>query len=294
MGGGPVPPSRPAAIVTSLQDKGSRVHRGKSSTQSDGYTVLVTGMGPFPDGEGGRYEENDNTSHLITQHLPDSLPASHPLNPTRLPIRILNPTAPAGRYVKTEYGYIRPFIQRLYDEFTTDPGTGGCTLDAVVHLGMADGFRAYTVEERAFSERMSSNWWPDQLGQDTRYYLLPDDAGRTVEDITVDEGKDLWRDAPTGLAAGVDVSRVASDAVRAVNSLGGEKKVVSIVPHFEAGPLGCGFIYYESLATCRKRKLATKVVFSHVPSWKDEPSLRRGAEAICAIIGAVCKQVESN
>ncbi|ROW14831.1 hypothetical protein VPNG_03674 [Cytospora leucostoma] len=293
MGGGPVPPSGSAAVVTSLPDKGEQVHRSKSSTQSDGYTVLVTGMGPFPDGEGGRYEEDDNTSHLITQYLPGSLPASHPLNPTQLPICILNPTAPAGCYVKTEYGYIRSFVQRLYDEFT-DPGTGVCTLDAVVHLGMADGFRAYTVEERAFNQRMSSNWWSDQLGQNTRYYLIPDDAGRTVEDITEDEGKDLWRDAPTGLAAEVDVSRVANDAVRAVNSLGEEKKVVSIVPHFEAGPFGCGFIYYESLATCRKRKLGTKVVFSHVPSWKDEPSLQRGAEAICAIIGAVCKQVESD
>ncbi|ROW07686.1 hypothetical protein VMCG_03575 [Cytospora schulzeri] len=285
MGGGHLPSE--SALTTFFSGLASQVY---NNATTDEYTVLVTGMGPFPDGEGGRYEENDNTSHLVTQHLPDNLPASHPLNPTHRSIRILNPTAPPGKYVKTEYAYIRSFIRSLFDEFT-DTRTGECALDAVVHLGMADGFKSYTVEERAFNEKMSSDWWPAFLEPGSRYYCIPDDAGRTVEDLTQDEGQDRWRDAPTGLAADFNVSEVVNDAVCAVNSMGEEKKKVSIVPHFEAGPMGCGFIFYESLATCRKRKLATKVVFSHVPSWKDEQSLQRGADTVCAIIGAICKQI---
>lgn len=292
MGGGPAQPSD-SALAIPLSDVASPVHKSEYSEVANVYKVLVTGMGPFPDGEGGRYEEDDNTSHLVTQRLPDTLPASHPLNPTHQSIQILNPTAPRGKYVKTEYAYIRSFIQGLYDEFT-DAETGECALDAVVHLGMAEGFTSYTVEERAFNEKMSSNWWPGLVGQSTRYYCVPDDAGRTAADITKDEGKGRWRDAPMGLSANFNVSEVTKDAVCAVNSLGGEeKKKVSIVPHFEAGPMGCGFIFYESLATCHTRKLSTKVAFSHVPSWKDEMSLQRGADAVCAIIGALCKQVAS-
>ncbi|KUI70458.1 hypothetical protein VM1G_06002 [Cytospora mali] len=288
MGEGPMQPNE-STLATSLSDMAPRVHKSNYKKIPGEYTVLVTGMGPFPDGEGGHYEENDNTSHLVTQHLPGSLPVSHPLNPTHQSIRILNPTAPAGKYVKTEYAYIRSFIQGLYDEFTAGE-TGKCALDVVVHLGMADGFKSYTVEERAFNEKMSSDWWEAMLGQDTKYYRFIDDAGRTVEDITEGEGRDLWADEPTGLAANFKVAEVVKDAGLAVNSMG-EKKQVSIVPHFEAGPMGCGFILYESLATCRRRKLGTKVVFSHLPSWKDVPNLQRGADAICAIIGAVCKQI---
>lgn len=151
MGRGPAQSSE-SVLATSLSDIPSQVHKSKCNKSPDEYKVLVTGMGPFPDGEGGRYEEDDNTSHLVTQHLPDSLPASHPLNPTHQSIRILNPTAPSGKYVKTEYAYIRSFIQDLYDEFT-DAETGVCALDAVVHLGMADGFTSYTVEERVRSMR---------------------------------------------------------------------------------------------------------------------------------------------
>lgn len=288
MGGGQFQP-RESASTASLSDMASRIHGNEAP---DSYTVLVTGMGPFPDGNGGRYEENDNTSHLVTQHLPDCLPPSHPLNPTDRAIRILNPTAPHGRYVRTEYAYIRSYVQDLYDKFT-DTDTGECALDAVVHLGMADGWKAYTVEEHAFNENMSSDWWPGFLEQGMQYYRILDDAGKTVEDITHDDGKDRWSDAPMGLSTGFDVSKVVKDAVRAVNLMGENKKEVSIIPHFEAGPMGCGFIFYESLATCHKRRLRTKAVFSHVPGWKDEPSLQRGADAVCAIIGAVCKQIAS-
>src|SRR5687768_14175005 len=105
-----------------------------------------------------------------------------------------------------------------------------------------------------------------------------------------------------GLATGVDVEKVAGDAKRADNTesvrcqekTDGEEKErlkVQIIPHFEAGNYCCGFLYYESLATCLKRKLDTKVVFCHVPGWRDEARLKRGIDAICAIIGAICAQI---
>jgi pyroglutamyl-peptidase len=67
---------------------------------------------------------------------------------------------------------------------------------------------------------------------------------------------------------------------------------MSIVPHLEAGSYCCGFIYYESLATCWKRGLNTKVIFTHVPGWRDPERLGRGADVICAIIGSACKQIK--
>jgi pyroglutamyl-peptidase len=72
----------------------------------------------------------------------------------------------------------------------------------------------------------------------------------------------------------------------------GNKKIqVQIAPHFEAGQYLCGFLFYESLATVRKRKLDTKVAFCHVPGWEDSERLKRGADAICAIVEAVCMQI---
>jgi hypothetical protein len=279
---------------------------------------------PFPDGQGGHYEENDNTSHLVTQLLPRNLPASHPLNPTSLPIRILNPTAPPGKYVKSEYAYIRSFVQKLWDEHEDE-------VDLVMHLGMADGWEWYTIERLAFNERFTSGWWPAFSRAQEGYYLFEDDAGKTIKDVGKLEGKGRWDAAPVGLQTKVDVDRAVADALKLVNAEcggadeaqmdiskdgpinmganhnkdavhvreknepsgpGSPKLTMSVRPHMEAGFYCCGFIYYESLATCWERKLNTPVIFTHVPGWKDPERLDRGAETICAIIGSVCSQIK--
>ncbi|PVH80970.1 hypothetical protein DL98DRAFT_515098 [Cadophora sp. DSE1049] len=164
---------------------------------------------------------------------------------------------------------------------------------------MADGWEWYTVEERAFKEGMSSTWWGESAQKG--YYMVLDDAGETVLDIKgEDEG--TWEGSPMGLVTGVDVEKVVGDAKRAVNAGSVEQKQnvdgeeggklkVQIIPHFEAGNYCCGFIYYESLATCLKRKLDTKVVFCHVPGWRGVERLKRGADVVCAIIGAICNQI---
>ena len=108
----------------------------------------------------------------------------------------------------------------------------------------------------------------------------------------------MWEDMPFGLAPRVNIQKVVADAMSVVNLLEDEKGEgkqriqVQVAPHFEAGQHMCGFIYYESLATVRKRKLDTKVVCFHVLGWEDRERLERGADAICAVIRAVCKQIQ--
>jgi pyroglutamyl-peptidase len=99
---------------------------------------------------------------------------------------------------------------------------------------------------------------------------------------------------PLGLAPKVNVQKVVADAMSVVNlqEEGNKNIQVQIAPHFEAGQYLCGFLFYESLATVRKRKLDTKVIFCHVPGWEDSERLERRADAICAVIGAVCKQIQ--
>jgi len=124
---------------------------------------------------GGHYDENQNSSHLISQHLPPLLSATNVLNPTSLPIRILNPTAPAGKFVKTEYAYIRSFVQKLWDEYEDQ-------VDLVIHLGMADGWEHYTIEQYGYNEKFTSTWWSEREEKEG-YYLILDDKGETVRDI---------------------------------------------------------------------------------------------------------------
>lgn len=230
----------------------------------------------------------------MTQVLPTHLPVNHSLNPTAFPIRILNPTSGPNSYVKSEYAYIRSYIQSLH---ASSQETN--KLDAVIHLGMADGWEWYTVEERAFQEGMTSTWWGLREEQEG-YYMVLDDNGETVRDIK-GENEGMWEGMPVGLGARFDVERVAREARSAVNSEDlnkykttakeEEKLRVQIVPHFEAGNYCCGFIFYESLATCVRRRLDTKIAFCHVPGWRDEERLERGAAVVCAVIGAICNQI---
>ena len=54
-------------------------------------------------------------------------------------------------------------------------------MDAVVYLGMANEWEVYSVKERAFSERFSSDWWHER--EEGGYYLVPDADGKTGGDI---------------------------------------------------------------------------------------------------------------
>jgi len=143
--------------------------------------------------------------------------------------------------------------------------------------------------------------------QDEGYYLPLDDAGKNVRDIK-GELKGIWDDAPQGLSTRVYVPAIVRAVMGVVNNYSlkdseepeteerksQEKIPVYIIPHFEAGNYGCGFIYYESLATCKKRNLGTKVVFCHVPGWRETEKLERGADMISAVIGAICQQIPNN
>jgi pyroglutamyl-peptidase len=84
-----------------------------------------------------------NTSHLLTKHLPAYLSTSSNLNPTNLPIRILNPTSEDGKYVRTEYAYARKFVKDMWDEYAEK-------VDAVIHTGMAGPWDLYSVEGEGF------------------------------------------------------------------------------------------------------------------------------------------------
>lgn len=57
------------------------------------------------------------------------------------------------------------------------------------------------------------------------------------------------------------------------------------------GITAAAFLFYERLATCRRRKLDTRVVFCHVPGWTEPERLERGVDFVCAIISAVCRQI---
>lgn len=212
------------------------------------------------------------------------------MNPTLLPIRILNPTAPDGKYVPSEYAQIRRFVQKLWDEHGQD-------LDLVLHLGMADGWEWFTIERYAFKEGFSSDF-DTSLGLKKGYYTMLDDAGKTVEDITKEEGKGIWDALPFGLAPNIDVDRAVQEVKILLNNeyddmvaISVSKRNPDVIAHHEAGAYCCGFIYYESLASCKVRNLDTKVIFTHVPGWRDKERLAKGADAVCAIIGSACLQI---
>lgn len=188
---------------------------------------------------------------------------------------------------------MRSFIQELWDEYEEE-------VDLIYHLGTAADWDHYSIERVAFNALFTSAWLGEPEEKEG-YYLAPDDLGKSVKDI---EGplKGVWDAAPLGLGPTIDVDRAVSDSLSLINAgcdkgipqIMGEKYKVSIEAHLEPGSYGCGFLYYESLATRWKRDSDIKVVFTHVPGWIDEEHLVRGADVICAILGSVCKQIEES
>jgi len=287
------------------------------------FNVLITGMGPFPDGQGGHFDLN--ASHLIVRALPSRLemPAfpseavcTKPIQHTRR-INIINPTAATPHsYVPTEYGRVRQYVHDLHN-----PTVGGdrdqIKPDLMIHLGQ--GPPVIWIEKFAFSQAMRSNFWIE-FGYGEEYYRgpIPDNIGQTIDDV--DGGLDPWaaKGVPTGLCTALNVDAVVAYALEARKLRGleavGVKEIlrptpehpqstdsgseaeqntrgigeIQMVAHHEPGPYLCGFIYYESLANCYVQKKPANVLFCHVPRVLEPEEVKKGAEAVeCIIIGAV-------
>ena len=179
----------------------------------------------------------------------------------------------------------------MWDEFQG-------TVDMVLHLGMADGWDFYSMEEHAFKEGFTSTFWSAR-GEKQEYYMTHDDVGKTIKDLKRSEGRDMWSDAPMGLTTTINVNKAVVSCMQVLNpgdesDSDAKKRIIKVKPHHEAGPYCCGFIYYESLATCWRRGLKTKVMFCHVPGDSDQESLERGRDVVLAMIGAVSLQIVDN
>ena len=209
----------------------------------------------------------------------------------------MNPTAIEGRYVRTEYAYVRDFTRELHQKHGKD-------VDLFLHIGQAGGWSFVSIERLAFKQGMSSSWWRRRPGH--KYYMIPDDAGKTVEDC----GPCPWDNLPMGLKTSFDVDRVAEAAnellhtqhtfsPRAVDARGAAPSLVrdatrapiAIKPHDEGGDYCCGFIHYESLANCWVNDRSPDVLFCHVPSDNDPVSLERARDAIVAVVVSAAREL---
>lgn len=63
-------------------------------------------------------------------------------------------------------------------------------------------------------------------------------------------------------------------------------KEIEIKPHLEAGDVGCGFTFYESMANCHATGMRKRVLFCHVPSDVDDEGIATSRNALLAVIGA--------
>ncbi|KAG9948124.1 peptidase C15, pyroglutamyl peptidase I-like protein, partial [Aureobasidium melanogenum] len=239
-------------------------------------TVLVTGFGPFPRGDGTTYSKN--TSHEISKLLPSILPARSQFNPTNHPIVILNPTAAEGAAVRVEYAHIRDYTSALH--------SSSGNADLLLHMGMADGWDFVSCERRSYKQTFTSGWAGKFLGLG-RYYMIKDAAGKTVQDA----GPNPWgEEVPIGLGTGLNVDDVVENAGKVLKTAFGR----DVRAHEDAGTYCCGFIYYESLANKFTKQTPAEVLFCHVPGDLDRLNLHAAANSICAIIGAAAAQILEN
>ncbi|KAK9775644.1 hypothetical protein SCAR479_07751 [Seiridium cardinale] len=258
-------------------------------TKAHDINVLITGMGPYPNGIGGHIDVN--TSHLITTPhskeesltlgivvLPPTLEPNTAQNPLSTRVNIMTLPDP----VKSEYKYVRDFCKELHDKHTDD-------VDLFIHLGEARGWDWLTIERVAYKQGMSSTWW--QPGERKDYYTIPDDAGLTIDDI----GPCPWDGVPIGLHSQLDVEKIADSASAILKTLETATQdsgtPIQIKLHNEGGPFLCGFISYESLANRYVRQLRPNVLFCHMPGEADAKSLARAGNGILAIAVSAANEV---
>ena len=231
------------------------------------------------------------------------MPADSAINPTSAHIRILNPTAQRGQYVKTEYAYIRQYVKELHRTHDKD-------VDVFIHIGQAGGWNFVSIERIAFKQGMTTSWFNGENGNE--YYTIKDDAGKTIKDA----GPCPWDSLPMSLRSSFDVDNIQHGAETLLDNkqwfspwkapkmtqevgkgaieFGAGKSSPEPIPamparikvktHDEGGAYCCGFIHYESLAHCYMKGRSPEVLFCHVPGELDKDSLEMGRDAIVAII----------
>ena len=74
---------------------------------------------------------------------------------------------------------------------------------------------SFCIERSTFNERYICGWYGVEKATEGMY-LKEDDKGRTIKDLTVEEGKGMWHDAPMGLRTTVDVDFPVKDVINII------------------------------------------------------------------------------
>ncbi|KAL9082779.1 MAG: hypothetical protein Q9159_006192 [Coniocarpon cinnabarinum] len=238
------------------------------------YSVLVTGFGANLNAPYGN--SSSNPAGLIARNLPASLPAGHALNSADANINILDAVAGGFDAIAGEMGVIRKRLQELHVEH-------GGKVDLWVHLGRGP-WEFVTCERLAFRQDFSSSWLNDEAQK--AYYLGRDNVGQNAHDL----GPCPWTEVPIGLNTEMDVGSIVPDAAKRLSEYcelsGSLKTPLEVRSHLEAGPGGCGFCFYESMANCFALGRRRNVLFVHMPRHTDAGSLSQARDAVLAVIGA--------
>ena len=226
-------------------------------------------------------EYNNRTSNptsLVVGLLPSKIESFNALNASDVTINILDSAADGFAEIPGIYNELRSRAKKLHDQY-------GGKVDLIVHLGRGPWDHA-TVERRAFRQDMTCGWATKEA--EKGYYVNLDNDDKSAHDL----GPNPWMDVPMGLNTALDVDAVVSVANASLSKHGAGRsssKVVQVLPHFEAGNLGCGFMYYESLAHCYANGRKRDVLFCHIPRGVEDEDLQRARDAIVSVIGSGIK-----
>ena len=223
--------------------------------------------------------KSSNPAGVIASSLPTYLASSHPLNPTGRDIDILDSVQGGWGEIGAAHGLIRDKIRAIHAEHADD-------VDLFIHLGRSP-WDYLSIERRAFRQDMTCTWLRESAEKEG-YYLNPDNRGEYVRDMV-----SPWNDVPIGLQSEVPISETAEVANMSLKRFEGTDtgRRLDVKPHFEAGDLGCGFTYYESMANCYVQGRQRRVLFCHVPPAVDEQSIDSARTALLAVIGAALESL---
>jgi len=131
--------------------------------------------------------------------------------------------------------------------------------------------------------------WAGESAEKQGYYVNPDNQGAYVRDLEFP-----WKDVPMGLQTEVPVQETVDLANASLKKLDDQSigRRLEVKPHFEAGSLGCGYAYYESMANRYVLGRHRDVLFCHVPPSGDEESIDRARTALLAVIGAAIEALQ--
>lgn len=211
---------------------------------------------------------------MVAGSLPTSILADSSFNTTGAHINIVDAVAGGFDSIPGTYADTKDTIAKIHQSYAGK-------VDLFVHLGRSP-WSWVTVERRAFSQEMSSSWLREENKK--AYYVGRDNNGQCLEDL----GPCPWKakGVPIGLHTEVDVDAVVGDANAALDKHVSSEEHRVVKPHLEAGAVGCGHCYYESMAHCFVAGRRRNVLFCHVPRGEDEVEIAKDRDAILAIIGA--------